>query len=275
MTDVNYRGTLVKVKGRGLLLVLAVFILTCVSVMPIVFASSPEDTENWSMFGHDSARQSHSLSSAPNDNNVKWFYNTTTEILTSPAIADGYVVVTCINGEIIGFNATSGKKLWTNFLEGISVQGWSCPAIDSGRVFFGANNKNLYCLKLSTGDLLWTFAAGDEIDSSPLVEDGRVFFSSWEGKFYCLDSVNGSVVWEHVFSSSRGSSRSSPAMSEGIIVFGSVTNVYALNQSTGNEIWTYPAGAHVASAPAINEEKVYFGMDCYRYVLERDNWIQI
>jgi outer membrane protein assembly factor BamB len=146
--------------------------------MPKVYASPPEDADNWSMFGHDLARQSHSLSSAPIDNNVKWVWNTTSEIVTSPAISDGYVIVACINGEIIGFNATTGAKLWTYYIEGYTNLVWSSPAIYSGRVYFGSCNNNFYCLNQSTGALIWTFPTEGAINTSPLVNENRIYFGA-------------------------------------------------------------------------------------------------
>ncbi len=229
-------------------------------IVPKVYASLSEDADNWSMFGHDLGRQSHSLSSAPSDDNVRWIWNTTSEVVTSPAIADGYAIVACINGEIIGFNATTGVKLWTYYIEGDQNLIWSSPAIDSGRVYVGARNNNLYCLNQSTGDLLWSYATGDSVNTSPLVKENRVYFASSDGQFYCLNSIDGSLVWTYTFSNMTSAEGSSPAVIDDMIVFGSVnSNVYALNASTGDEIWVYSAEAPVSSSPAISEGRVYFG----------------
>ncbi len=244
----------------SVLLVVPLIQIIEVQILPKVYASPPEDADNWSMFGHDLARQSHSLSSAPIDNNVKWVWNTTSEIVTSPAISDGYAVVACINGEIIGFNSTTGAKLWTYYIEGTQNLVWSSPAIDSGRVFVGARNNNLYCLNQSNGDLLWSYATGDSVNSSPLVKENRVYFASNDGHFYCLNSIDGSLVWTYMFSNMTSAGGSSPAVIDNMIVFGSVnSNVYALDASTGDEIWVCSAEAPVSSSPAISEKGVYFG----------------
>jgi outer membrane protein assembly factor BamB len=230
-----------------------------VQIMPKVYASTPEDTNNWSMFGHDLGRKSYSLSSAPIDDNVKWVWNTTSEIVTSPAIADGYAIVACINGEIIAFNATTGAKLWTYYIHGASTNlVWSSPAIDSGRVFVGTRNNNFYCLNQSTGSLIWNFAAGDTINTSPLVKENRVYFGSKDGIFYCLDTIEGSLVWNYTFNPGSPLEESSPAVFEDMVVFGSFNSkVYALDGSTGDEKWNYTAGGSITSSPAINGERVY------------------
>ncbi|UCC57988.1 MAG: PQQ-binding-like beta-propeller repeat protein [Candidatus Bathyarchaeum sp.] len=264
MKGKDYLGIVISI--LAVLLIAPLIQTTIVQMMPIVYASPPEDADNWSMFGHDLARQSHSLSSAPSNDNVRWVWNTTSEIVTSPAIADGYAVVACINGEIIGFNATTGTKIWTYQIEGQSNLVWSSPAIDSGRVFVGARNNNLYCLNQSTGALIWTFVTGGPVNSSPLVKDGRVFFSSNDGKFYCLNSIDGSLIWEHNLSNSTIDNMPSPAIDDKMIVVGSGTNVRALNASTGDEIWNYSTGPPgtflgpvVTSSPAISEGRIYFG----------------
>ena len=54
--------------------------------------------------------------------------------------------------------------------------------------------------------------------------------------------------------------RSSPAVANGVVYVGSYDgNVYALNASTGAELWSYTTGAALDSSPAVANGVVYVG----------------
>ena len=57
------------------------------------------------------------------------------------------------------------------------------PALYNGTVLIGSSDYSLYCLSQSSGVKLWSYATGDEIDTSPVVDAdrGRVYFSSDDG----------------------------------------------------------------------------------------------
>jgi hypothetical protein len=55
---------------------------------------------------------------------------------------------------------------------------------------------------------------------------------------------------------------SSPAVVGGIVYVGSVGNmVYALNATTGAQVWSYPTGREVFSSPAVADGVVYVGSE--------------
>ncbi len=51
----------------------------------------------------------------------------------------------------------------------------------------------------------------------------------------------------------------SPAVVDGVVYFGSGDNVYALNASTGAQLWSYATGYWVFSSPAVANGVVYIG----------------
>ena len=55
---------------------------------------------------------------------------------------------------------------------------------------------------------------------------------------------------------------SSPAVANGVVYVGSCdNNVYALNASTGAELWSYTTGTMGVSSPAVANGVVYVGSD--------------
>jgi outer membrane protein assembly factor BamB len=115
------------------------------------YAQSVGVGDEWPMFRHDSQRTGYSTSTAPNTNAIKWFYNTTTEIDSAPAVANGRVIVGVSNGNVLAVNSTTGEWLWSYDTGAGSNSIWSSPAIAAGRVYIGTRDKNLYCLNESTG----------------------------------------------------------------------------------------------------------------------------
>ena len=66
-------------------------------------------------------------------------------------------------------------------------------------------------------ELLWTFPAGDIIESTAAVVDGTVYFGALDGILYALDAQTGEKRWTYETNSSI---KASPAIYDGIIYFG-------------------------------------------------------
>ncbi len=54
----------------------------------------------------------------------------------------------------------------------------------------------LYCVDLATGKPLWTFFAEAPIRLTPTVTQGKVYFGADDGQVYCLDARNGDLLWK-------------------------------------------------------------------------------
>jgi len=136
----------------------------------------------------------------------------------------------------------------------------------SGVVYFGANN-HVYALDARTGAELWTYAAGDQVDSSPAVANGVVYFSSGDGNVYALNATTGAPLWRYT---TGFVVTSSPAVANGVVYISSWDhNLYALNASTGAKLWSYTTGSFLSSSPAVANGVVYVGSsDGHFYALD-------
>ena len=102
---------------------------------------------------------------------------------SSPAVADGKVVIGGRDKIIHCLDARTGKALWT-FMTNARVD--SSPAISSGRVYVGSNDGRLYVLDLATGKKLSEFNAGGPLSASPAIAAGKLVIGSQDGKLFCL-----------------------------------------------------------------------------------------
>ena len=257
------RGFLTRKHKWTVVILSAILVISFCAISTGFRVNAFSSGDEWPMFRHDLQRTGYSTSTAPNTNAIKWFYNTTSEIDSAPAVANGRVIVGISNGNILAVNSTTGERLWSYDTGAGSNSIWSSPAIAAGRVYIGTRDTNLYCLNESTGLLLWKYATGNQIDSAPLVSDGKVFFGSQDGKLYCLDASSGSFIWSYTTAGDSYGNvgiHSSPAILGNTVFVCSVygAHLYAIDASTGTMIWNYSVTGTIDSTPAVSEGNIFF-----------------
>lgn len=240
-----------------------------------------------------------------------WRYETGGEILSSPAISSGGMIL--FGSSDNKFYAVTSEGNWYgDFSTGFAVSSspavasdgkiyfgsddvyiyalhsdivkyWdyktdgyvsSSPAIGSDAIYVGSGDDNLWALE-SDGDFIWKYTTGGDVASSPAIgTDGTIYVGSDGGSIYALNPADGSEKWTY---STGASVSSSPAIgSDGIIYFGSEDRyVYAINPS-GSEKWSYRTDGKVNSSPAIGEDgTIYVGSDDkYLYALNPDGTLK-
>ena len=145
----------------------------------------------------------------------------------------------------------------------------SSPVVDENVAFFTSSNPpeptNLYALELKTGNVLWTFTTEGESFSSLALCEGKIFFGTkntsdvTRGTLYALDEDAGTLIWNL----SIGGHMSSPAISEGMLIFtttitDATSSAWALNVTTGVPIWNLTLFDRSIASPTVFEGRVFF-----------------
>ena len=94
-----------------------------------------------------------------------------------------------------------------------------------------------YAIHIGTGDVLWEFGTGGQVEAAAAVSDGVVYvdFVDGDSEQFCWPKI-----FETVFRVPR--------------YFGSLDyNVYAVNASNGVGLWKYKTGLYVSSVPAVQD----------------------
>lgn len=105
---------------------------------------------------------------------------------------------------------------------------------------------------------LWTYEAGDSIESSAAIVGGTVFVGSNKGDLVALSLENGSVYW--TFSTGAPIGESSPAYSGGVVYVGNQGGwINAVNASDGRKLWAYKVGGEIKSSPVVVGDRVLMG----------------
>jgi polyvinyl alcohol dehydrogenase (cytochrome) len=136
----------------------------------------------------------------------------------------------------------------------------------------------------------WTFYTAGDVSAIPTVSDGTVYVPDWGapllggGKLHAIDAETGRARWSRSVIGYTGSalntvSRSSPALSDDLLVFGDVVaapaaglnislghgaTLYAARRDTGELVWKTRLDAHplsvVTTSPVIYNGVVFAGV---------------
>jgi outer membrane protein assembly factor BamB len=104
---------------------------------------------------------------------------------SSPATADGIVVLGCRDRQVHAIDAKTGKRAWAFKTRG-EVD--ATAVISAGRVYVPSKDKKLYVLDLKTGNKLWEFTASRSVTAGPAVAGGAIVFGDTAGNVYCLEA---------------------------------------------------------------------------------------
>ena len=178
---------------------------------------------------------------------------------SSPAIEDGRVYVTLLNGaqgsgRVVCLRFDDGKILWSKAL---SSRSESSPLVDSGRVFFGSEGGTLYALDAKSGKQDWTYRAGGAVKGSPTLSDGVLFFGAYGGSVHAVRARDGAKVWTS--GAGHGLVRSGNFYATAAVAFGRVYigatdgRAYSFSAKDGRVAWAHQTGRYVYSSAAVKD----------------------
>jgi len=117
--------------------------------------------------------------------------------------------------------------------------------------------------------LLWTYDAGESIESSAGIVDGTVYVGSQSKDLLAIDLETGKLRWKYRAADSIG--ESSPAVFDGVVYVGDLSGVlYAVRAADGKCLWTFKTGAEIRSSPVVAADRLLIGSyDANLYCLSR------
>ena len=118
--------------------------------------------------------------------------------------------------------------------------------------------------------LLWTFQAGDMIESTAAGVDGTVYVGALDGILYAIDAETGEKRWTYQTNSSI---KASPALHDGVVYFGDGDGVFhAVDINTHAMKWQFQTEGEIISSANFAGDRVLFGSyDGFLYCLNSKN----
>src|SRR5215470_11706179 len=102
--------------------------------------------------------------------------------------------------------------------------------------------------------LLWTYDAGDIIESSAAIADHTVYVGTGKSELIAVDLQTGKLKWSYKTPEAIG--ESSPAVGGGLVFVGDLSGVFhAVNAATGKNVWSYKTDAEIKSSPVIFSDR--------------------
>lgn len=197
------------------------------------------------------------------DANEIWSYKSIDNLISTPAIYNGYVYIVSENGNIHCIHEQNGNQIWK--VES-NDQFISSPIVSDGKIILGSREGNVFCFDANAGDELWNTQIGVDMQCTPAVVDGRVFVSN-----FCLDISNGQKLWNSELGLSL---LSTPAVYDNKVYMGCIDELfYCHNASTGETIWDFYTGSmRWQSSPAVAYDKIYVGTGFgFVYCIDAEN----
>jgi len=155
---------------------------------------------------------------------------------SSPAVTSTGVFVAFACNQVYDFSPQDGSLIWQH--SGCSGGGGSTPVLFGGRLYVGDSLTEKLMFDAPTGAVLGTFPAGPP----PAFSGSTGFFLSGS-ILKARDAYSGAVRWSFT---GDGTLSSAPIVDNGYVYIGSRSgNVYALDASTGANVWTGNIGVAV------------------------------
>jgi outer membrane protein assembly factor BamB len=151
------------------------------------------------------------------DGKLRWKAQTSSEILSAPAVGQGLVIVRSLDNRIVAFDADSGARRWVAQRSTPALTLRTAPgiAIADSTAYVGLTGGRLLALALSNGGPRWEIAVGDprgateleriaDLSGAPTVWGREVCAVAYQGRVGCFDATSGASRWVKNFSSDVG-----------------------------------------------------------------------
>jgi outer membrane protein assembly factor BamB len=187
------------------------------------------------------------------DGKPLWKSTVSSEVLSAPQAAQGFVVVRSGDSRIFGLDAKDGTRRWEyqTIVPPLTLRANPGVIIVEGLVIAGMPAGKLVVLSLANGGVVWeTVVAapkGDneleritDIAGAPLVEQQKVCAVAFQGRAACYETERGGQLWTRPASSVGG------LVADGRSLYLSEDTgaVVALDRNTGASVWKQDSLSH-------------------------------
>lgn len=123
---------------------------------------------------------------------IEWSYTITDQATSSCAIDDNNVYVSYQGGSwpdyigtLLCLDKTTGIYQWEFSTVDETIT--SSPAVADGKVYFGSNDRSVYCLDVTDGSEIWSYNTSAKVSFSPAISDGKMYIGNHKGgRLYCF-----------------------------------------------------------------------------------------
>ncbi|RJG20742.1 outer membrane protein assembly factor BamB [Massilia cavernae] len=151
------------------------------------------------------------------DGKAMWKYQASSEVISSPVVGQGIVVVRSIDNRIVGLDARTGEQKWTvqRISPPLTLRNAPGMVVVNKDVIIAQPGGKLISLLLATGAPRWEATVGEargatelervtDIGGTPVVFGNEVCAAAYQGRVACFELASGSPRWNKELSSEVG-----------------------------------------------------------------------
>lgn len=175
-----------------------------------------------------------------------WKAQASSEVLSSPIVAKGIVVVRSVDNRIIGLDAATGQQKWTVQRPSPALSLRLAPGmvVAGDDVIVAQPGGKLMRMALATGAPRWEISVGDargatelermmDIGGAPVLASGDVCAAAYQGRLGCFEVDSATVRWTKELSSGVG-----VAVDQRFVFAADDKGaVHAFNRENGASVW--------------------------------------
>lgn len=229
-------------------------------------ASSP-----WPKFRRDSAQTGQSPITPDGTGGHLWAFQTGKGIFSTPVIDGAGTVFIGSADRTFYALAADGSVRW-QFLTGEIIDS-SALLDDRGRVYVPSGDGHLYALDAATGAPVWTFAADAASVTGAFINwfegnvamgrDGTLYVPNDNFLTYALDRDTTAVRWAFRTADQTWSLPALNAATDRLFMGNNIQlllpNTFAIDATTGAQVWSATVDGTVAASPLLAGGKMYVG----------------
>lgn len=248
------------------------------SKRPALLAGGPAAGINKIFFGSENGEV---IALDAESGELAWKGKVKGEVIASPALDSGVLVVNTSSGVVKAFNASNGEDMWNVDLDvpPLTLRGISEPVIAAGGVLLGTASGDVTVFMLETGQQGWTAEVGEatgstelerviDVDTKPVVYGDKIYAISSRGHLTAIDIRSGRTLWKRQYSSYR------QLAIDGNTIYLTSTkgHIYAIDRNDGLERWSNLALTNRGvTGPAVVGDYVVVGdFEGYLHVLDQE-----
>jgi outer membrane protein assembly factor BamB len=151
------------------------------------------------------------------DGKQRWAAQTSSEVLSAPAVGQGLVIVRSVDNRIVAFDAETGTRRWSVQRTTPVLTLRTAPGITiaDSTAYVALPGGRLLALAMSNGGQRWENAVGDargtteleriaDISGAPMIWGREVCAVAYQGRVACFDAGSGALRWAKDLSSDVG-----------------------------------------------------------------------
>lgn len=180
------------------------------------------------------------------DGKERWKAQASSEVLATPLVADGLVLVRSNDNRIHAFGAADGKRRWVyqRTAPALVLRNFAGLALDRGTIFAGFPGGKLVALAAVNGSVRWEGTVAQpkgateleriaDLTGVPVISDRVACAVAYQGRVACFDVANGQPVWSRDVSSQTGMA----ADARYAYVSDDRSSILGLALDTGSSLW--------------------------------------